>query len=639
MPSVVVDRHRPQRHGGEAELHAEGSRRCRTCGFITAFLLVAVLARLSQVGYTRNTALPREPPPAASPSAPPPVYPTLATPRPSSLALDLSPATLRRLAGPGGVLTLTFANRFALDMVLNWHAHVMRIGITEYLVAATDTELLTSLRDRGVQAALFTTEMPSGQAKWGSQGFMAMGRTKGALVSAVLAAGVGVLFVDADCVILRNPIEYLRSRGDVDVLIHSDTLAATRAPEEGLEEPKRALGADLNTGFFWMKANDATRRAVGDWVGVMKDDEFWTSWRNDQTGFNQVMRKGLVRDDGSDIVLAAGGTVRLGILPVHLFCSGHTFFVQRLPERFNVQAYAVHVTFVNCDSPGKRHRLREEGLWLVDGPEYKVPESGLLVYDSEVPKEMREGFAATPNGRPVPVGSSMVQRHFELVHHQLQQLRTALALALLSNRTLVLPRLLCGLETVPNFAHSGLRCPSCGPQLPYRCPADHVLRIHYWVGSPPSGPRPRLTLPFRESGFLDEGRGVPRRVVNDRVRIERSGRKGSEAFGPPLRPRPKHDAEKLPSLISRATVKRLTNRVGAAALWDVGSLVGVTVDLGELSEAFEETTKWLPGGWCCAQPPPSGKGHYFYDMWADVLPHTDRWGRQYRQSFMLEPGP
>jgi hypothetical protein len=43
--------------------------------------------------------------------------------------------------------------------------------------------------------------------------------------------------------------------------------------------------------------------------------------------------------------MADNGKLKMGILPVSIFCSGHTYFVQRLAERLNLQPYAVHATF------------------------------------------------------------------------------------------------------------------------------------------------------------------------------------------------------------------------------------------------------------------------------------------------------
>ena len=47
------------------------------------------------------------------------------------------------------------------------------------------------------------------------------------------------------------------------------------------------------------------------------------------------------------------------------FCSGHTFFVQRMPEKLGLDAYVAHATFQYSGTPGKRHRFREALLWNV----------------------------------------------------------------------------------------------------------------------------------------------------------------------------------------------------------------------------------------------------------------------------------
>ena len=59
------------------------------------------------------------------------------------------------------------------------------------------------------------------------------------------------------------------------------------------------------------------------------------------------------------------GTLAIGILPVALFASGHTYFVQRLHERMGLEVYCVHATFQYSGTTGKRHRMRERMLWVV----------------------------------------------------------------------------------------------------------------------------------------------------------------------------------------------------------------------------------------------------------------------------------
>ena len=57
------------------------------------------------------------------------------------------------------------------------------------------------------------------------------------------------------------------------------------------------------------------------------------------------------------------GKLKIGILPVSTFCSGHTFFVQRMADVQGLKPYVVHATFQFSGTPGKRHRIRESLLW------------------------------------------------------------------------------------------------------------------------------------------------------------------------------------------------------------------------------------------------------------------------------------
>ena len=60
----------------------------------------------------------------------------------------------------------------------------------------------------------------------------------------------------------------------------------------------------------------------------------------------------------------------IGTFPIAEVSNGHTFFVQRLHDIVGVPPVAVHTTYQYGDSTtyayGKRERLRDAGLWLVD---------------------------------------------------------------------------------------------------------------------------------------------------------------------------------------------------------------------------------------------------------------------------------
>lgn len=58
---------------------------------------------------------------------------------------------------------------------------------------------------------------------------------------------------------------------------------------------------------------------------LLADEKIW-----DQNGFNDIVRRQLgPAVDGDDgLVYAFDGSLKLGVLPASIFCSGHTYFVQ-----------------------------------------------------------------------------------------------------------------------------------------------------------------------------------------------------------------------------------------------------------------------------------------------------------------------
>ena len=90
---------------------------------------------------------------------------------------------------------------------------------------------------------------------------------------------------------------------------------------------------------------------VKEWVGVLESDP--TVW--DQTVFNRLAREQLKPEAGSSehYISIYRGTLRMGILPISLFASGHSFFIQRIAERRGLGLpYVVHATFQYSGTPG-----------------------------------------------------------------------------------------------------------------------------------------------------------------------------------------------------------------------------------------------------------------------------------------------
>ena len=95
-----------------------------------------------------------------------------------------------------------------------------------------------------------------------------------------------------------------------------------------------------------------------------------------------------------------------------------------------LQAYVVHATFQRHHTPGKRARLREEGLWRADPPAYFTA-ARLLAFSGGARRYVAALQAAA--ARPLPD----LLKHLHAMSYQLAELRDAFAMAVALNRTLV----------------------------------------------------------------------------------------------------------------------------------------------------------------------------------------------------------
>lgn len=152
------------------------------------------------------------------------------------------------------------------------------------------------------------------------------------------------------------------------------------------------------------------------WQQALTSDKAFANWMNDQQALNKLLLRGAVYASASvnSPLLVFDGSLRLGVLPSHLFPSGHVFFIQRLNANLGQRPIAVHLTFQNCDQSGKRHRMREAQLWLVDSPSYYSPPGGLLSYDVDLPPHLTRGVAPV-HRRNLRASDEVLASHFALV--------------------------------------------------------------------------------------------------------------------------------------------------------------------------------------------------------------------------------
>ena len=83
---------------------------------------------------------------------------------------------LEQLAGgPGRGVILTFVNSARLDFAATWAAHVRRLGLSNWLIGATDPDALHALLTAGTPCFDMHTHLPAkSEWAWGSPSFLSL---------------------------------------------------------------------------------------------------------------------------------------------------------------------------------------------------------------------------------------------------------------------------------------------------------------------------------------------------------------------------------------------------------------------------------------------------------------------------------
>jgi len=287
--------------------------------------------------------------------------------------------------------------------------------------------------------------------------------------------------------------------------------------------------------------------------------------------------------------------------------------------------YMVHTTFQYGGAQGKRHRLREAMMWE-DSTEYYSAD--FLTFEPDIPYNLvyPKGGTIGEDGTQDFKNHMSVPQHFKLVHHQLIQIRNALALAQELGRVLILPRLVCGLDRwwAP---HSGI-IPGSAARLPLlECPADHVIDLER-MGKPEKW--------LREAGLLCNPR-TPASVVTSTRTVDAS----LLAPGGNVTVKPDgSDAEN-----ARKFGLKVVSRLKAHTDVKVLKLASAPPDYRAILESgavhdFERRVMSWSSLWCCNSPPGGrGAGHIWYDFFHDVIPHKDRFNRPWDADWFPKMGP
>uniref|UniRef100_A0A383W3X9 Nucleotide-diphospho-sugar transferase domain-containing protein n=1 Tax=Tetradesmus obliquus TaxID=3088 RepID=A0A383W3X9_TETOB len=537
--------------------------------------------------------------------------------------MTLTRESVHRVA-KDGYLFVTWANHHYTDFALTWVQHMKLQNITNFMVGAMDDKILASLARRSIPTFSMQSGLTTGDFGWGSPTFAKMGRKKISLIAMFLKLDVQVVISDVDVMWLRDPVPFFKRFPDADVLTSTDHLASTVEGREELERYPEA-GSAFNIGIMLFRKKALP--FVEEWVRVIEsDDKIW-----DQNAFNDLARKGqqILPDDPNHYFKGDDGKLVMGVLPLAYFASGHVYFTQRMHETLGIQPYAVHATFQFSGTPGKKNRFREAGLWL-EQYEYYRPKNGFLAYESSIPRALLDG--AGPRTGKMDINNTI--GHFELVNYQLKELRNAMALATVLNRTLVLPAFWCGLDRY--WAPHAGTLPGSEFKLPFPCPADHVLDLEngfsrHWDENE-FGPN----LDYREASFLNST-GLPHVIKESAVNVVVCTK------GKGYCPEP--DA---PGTVDGNKIFLQENLLSEQIKLTLSPVSHVQVlKFSTMQNAFgnftqeQDYTKFLKrmhhmgSVWCCIDAHP---GHIHYDLWWDI-PHTDKFGRKWDTQWQPTAGP
>ncbi|CAM0903278.1 unnamed protein product [Alopecurus aequalis] len=515
---------------------------------------------------------------------------------PSPRAFRLTPDMVRARARDG-VIVVTFGNYAFMDFILTWVHHLTSLGLDNLLVGAMDTKLLRELYLRGVPVFDMGSRMATEDAGWGSPAFHKMGREKVLLINELLPFGYELLMCDTDMVWLKNPLPYLARYPDADLLTSSDQVIPT-VTDDSLENWRQVTGA-YNIGIFHWRPTESAKRLAKDWKDlVLSDDKIW-----DQNAFNDLVHKvfGQPVQGEDELVYSYDGKLKLGVLPASIFCSGHTYFVQGMHQQLRLEPYAVHTTFQYAGTEGKRHRLREAMLFFDQPPYYDSP-GGFLSFKPNIPKQL------------LLDGAHTVESHFQLVNYQMKQIRTALAMASLLKRTLVMPPLWCRLDRMW-FGHPGVMEGTMTRQ-PFLCPMDHVFEVHVMLKDL-AEEEFGAHIDFREYSFL-ENPSLPKQVKESFLEVqlcdEHSTRcsiaNGINKRTPLLFPRNSTEQTLLNVFSPYNNIKVI----------HFSSMVDAFRGFADaaVETRFRNRVKRYTGIWCCVEF--LEIGHIYYDMYWDEKP-------------------
>ncbi|KAG1654663.1 hypothetical protein FOA52_003820 [Chlamydomonas sp. UWO 241] len=398
------------------------------------------------------------------------------------------------------MLTVCDWNIFG-SMGINWVQHLKKLGVTYWIVGATDSKTSEYLASGDGKHPCFKfwegdqDANTNGEYKYGSDHYRQATWRKVTVVEKIVDWGFNVLHSDVDAVWFRDPLPYMLGPHleNIDVAVSTD-LISTNNPEgdEGLE-----LGGhkhvNLNTGVYFVKPTPGGKHFMANWAELRKTK----TGDNDQTGLYGYVRGTPDQREGPRMIAMRDGKVpvNLGLLSVGMLLNGYSYFIPQLHIAKKVNPLGAHMTWLPLSREGKFHRMRDGMLYndpkeYYDGPKFITADIDF----SESPPDYNAWMDT----------EKMIQYHLLNIDKQLVQAYRVMAIATMLNRTLILPKMQC--FCYKNwFMMEQCRIPGDKvTQFPIECHLDQWIRpkVIYNYGAQIVGQRGAQPFLFREHSLL-----------------------------------------------------------------------------------------------------------------------------------------
>ena len=435
---------------------------------------------------------------------------------------DKLPASVRDLPANTDIM-VTFATGSVSEMACNWVKNVQNAGVQEVLIGALDQGMMDACAKQGVPCVLVdggavTAALATRRAQNVREDptlYPKMSVLKVGFYRELLSFGFNVWACDADAIFMNDPRPLMRQ----GAWAHADVAIATDCIDLPGDAHYPLLHCDFNTGLVYLRSSNTTLAFAERWketVATAREKRI-----RDQAAFNMITKQpGKPLQHYSDpatgkwaerLFLASNGgdaMLKLLVLPLNRFLNGHTFFVQHAHTLPGAQPpISVHMTYQFGEGAkyayGKRQRLREAGLWLVDDDAYY---RGKFVMVSAAAANLPvRRFNESVDSREA------VDYHLAEGRHRATVLRALLGIGKATGRAVILPRMLCYCD----FMWKEMKACRVGGaesmRLPFDCPMDHALDTPVWFEH-------SLGVSVREPNFLDNAR-VPQQVKASRATV------------------------------------------------------------------------------------------------------------------------